>query len=182
MKKYDAIEQYLDEIIINPKCELDYFNDYSLLIAIMLSAQTTDKRVNEVTKVLFSKYRTLEDLKNADYNDLKEIIYPLGNYTRKAFNVKEIAKILFDNYQGIVPNDRETLENLPGVGRKTANVFLSEFLNEPTIAVDTHVERVAKRLDLVGENANVLIIEKTLMENILKENLFYNLKIKKVRI
>ena len=170
MKKYDVIEKYLDEIISEPKCELDYFNDYSLLIAIMLSAQTTDKRVNEVTKVLFQKYPTLETLKDADYNDLKEIIHPLGNYTRKAFNVREIAKILCDEYEGKVPSNREILENLPGVGRKTANVFLAEYLNEPTIAVDTHVERVAKRLDLVNEKANVLTIEKTLMENISKEN------------
>ena len=166
MKKYDEIEKYLDEIIPNPKCELDYFNDYSLLISIMLSAQTTDKRVNEVTKVLFDKYESLEELKNASYNDLKEIIKPLGNYTRKAFNVKEIARILHDNYEGKVPSNREVLETLPGVGRKTANVFLAEFLSVPAIAVDTHVERVTKRLKLVKSEANVLIIEKALMSNI----------------
>ena len=99
MKKYEIIESYLDELIPNPKCELNYFNDYSLLIAIMLSAQTTDKRVNEVTKVLFDKYKSLEELKNASYNDLKEIIYPLGSYTKKAFNVLEISKILINDYK-----------------------------------------------------------------------------------
>ena len=170
MKKYDIIEKYLDELIPNPKCELDYFNDYSLLIAIMLSAQTTDKRVNEVTKILFNKYKTLEELKKADYNELKDIIKPLGNYTRKAFNVKEIARILCDNYQSKVPEEREILESLPGVGRKTTNVFFAEYLNKAAIAVDTHVERVSKRLDLVNEKANVLMIEKALMQNIKKEN------------
>lgn len=169
-KKYEIIESYLDEILPNPKCELNYFNDYSLLIAIMLSAQTTDKRVNEVTQVLFSKYDSLDKLKNADFNDLKEIIHPLGNYTKKAFNVKEIARILVDNYHSKVPEEREILESLPGVGRKTTNVFFAEYLKVPAIAVDTHVERVAKRLDLVKNDANVLIIEKALMSNIKKDN------------
>lgn len=170
MKKYEVIEKYLDELIPNPKCELNYFNDYSLLIAIMLSAQTTDKRVNEVTKILFDKYHSLEELMNANYNDLKEIIKPLGNYTRKAFNVKEIARIIVTLYNGVVPKEREILETLPGVGRKTTNVYFAEYLDLPAIAVDTHVERVSKRLDLVKENANVLIIEKALMKNIKKEN------------
>jgi len=169
MKKYKEIEDYLDEIYPNPKCELNYFNDYSLLIAIMLSAQTTDKRVNEVTKKLFDKFKSLEELKNANYNDLKEIIMPLGNYTKKAFNVKEIARILHDEYDGKVPEDRESLENLPGVGRKTVNVYMAEYLNIPAIAVDTHVERVAKRLGLVNGDASVLIVEKTLMTNIKEE-------------
>ena len=170
MKKYNVIENYLDEIIPDPKCELNYFNDYSLLISVMLSAQTTDKRVNEVTDILFKKYPDLESLKEADFSDLKEILYPLGNFTKKAFNVKEIARLLLDNYHGVVPTDREILENFPGVGRKTANVFLSEYLNIPAIAVDTHVERVCKRLKLVNPNDTVLTIEKKLMKNILKEN------------
>ena len=169
MKKYDVIESYLDEIIPEPKCELDYFNDYSLLLAIMLSAQTTDKRVNEVTKILFSKYKSLQELKEASYSDLKEIIKPLGNYTKKAFNVKEIARILHDNYHDQVPSEREILETLPGVGRKTVNVYFAEYLDKPAIAVDTHVLRVAKRLGLVKNDANVLIVEKALMANIPKE-------------
>lgn len=170
MKNYSLIENYLDELIPNPRCELNYFNDYSLLIAIMLSAQTTDKRVNEVTNVLFSKYNSLNKLKNADIKDLEKIIYSLGNYKKKAFNIKEIARIIDDDYQGIVPENRELLEMLPGVGRKTVNVYFSEFLNYPAIAVDTHVERVCKRLKLVQENDNVLDIEKKLMNNIKKEN------------
>ena len=170
MKNYSLIENYLDEIIPNPKCELDYFNDYSLLIAIMLSAQTTDKRVNEVTKVLFSKYDNLDKLKKANIRDLEKIVYPLGNYKKKASNTKEIARILDDEYHGIVPHERDILEKFPGVGRKTVNVFYAEYLNYPAIAVDTHVERVTKRLKLAKENDNVLDIEKKLMKNIKKEN------------
>ena len=170
MKKYKIIEDYLDEIISNPKCELDYFNDYSLLIAIMLSAQTTDKRVNIVTKELFSKYNSLNKLKQADICDLEKIIYSLGNYKKKASNVKEIARIIDEDYLGVVPNDRKLLEKFPGVGRKTVNVFFSEYLNIPAIAVDTHVERVCKRLNLAKKNDDVLTIEKKLMKNIDKEN------------
>ena len=125
MKKYNEIENYLDELFPNPKCELNYFNDYSLLIAIMLSAQTTDKRVNEVTKVLFDKYDNLDRLKKANINDLEKIIYSLGNYKKKAYNVKEIARILDEKYHGIVPTERDILESFPGVGRKTVNVFFS---------------------------------------------------------
>ncbi len=170
MKKYELIENYLDELFPNPKCELNYFNDYSLLIAIMLSAQTTDKRVNEVTKVLFEKYNSLDKLKEANISDLERIIYPLGNYKKKAYNVKEIARIIIDEYNGLVPENREDLEKFPGVGRKTVNVYYAEYLNIPAIAVDTHVERVCKRLKLVNENDNVLTIEKKLMKNINKEN------------
>ena len=170
MKNYSLIENYLDELIPNPRCELNYFNDYSLLIAIMLSAQTTDKRVNEVTEVLFNKYDSLNKLKNADISDLEKIIYPLGNYKKKASNVCEIARIIDEEYHGIVPKERETLETFPGVGRKTVNVFFSEYLNIPAIAVDTHVERVTKRLGLVKKNDSVLDIEKKLMKNISKDN------------
>ncbi len=171
MNKYQVVEDYLDELIPNPKCELDYFNDYSLLIAVMLSAQTKDSRVNEVTKVLFSKYKSLEELKNADYNDIKEIVMPLGNYTKKAFNIIEIARRISDEFNGVVPTDREILETFPGIGRKTVNVFFVEYLNIPAMPVDTHVERVSKRLGLVKGNASVLEIEKELMKNIKRENL-----------
>ena len=170
MKNYNIVENYLDELFPNPKCELNYFNDYSLLIAIMLSAQTTDKRVNEVTKVLFSKYDSLDKLKEAKLSDLESIIYPLGNFRKKAYNVKEIARIINEEYKNNVPSDRNILEKLPGVGRKTVNVYFSEYLGVPAIAVDTHVERVCKRLGLAKEKDNVLDIEKKLMKNIKKEN------------
>lgn len=170
MKNYKIVEDYLDEIIPNPKCELNYFNDYSLLIAIMLSAQTTDKRVNIVTKVLFSKYKTLEELSHANITDLENIIHSLGNFRKKAYNVKEIARIIHEEYGDIVPSNRDLLEKLPGVGRKTVNVFYSEYLGIPAIAVDTHVERVCKRLKLANKNDTVLEIENKLMKNINKEN------------
>ena len=170
MKNYKIVEDYLDEIIPNPKCELNYFNDYSLLIAIMLSAQTTDKRVNIVTKVLFSKYKTLEELSHANINDLENIIHSLGNFRKKAYNVKEIARIIHEEYGDVVPSNRDLLEKLPGVGRKTVNVFYGEYLGIPAIAVDTHVERVCKRLKLANKNDTVLEIENKLMKNINKEN------------
>ena len=168
MKNYKIVEDYLDELIPNPKCELNYFNDYSLLIAIMLSAQTTDKRVNEVTKVLFDRYKTLEKLSSANIQDLENIIHPLGNFRKKAY--KEIARILNDEYKGLVPSNRNILETFPGVGRKTVNVFYAEYLGIPAIAVDTHVERVCKRLKLAKDTDNVVDIEKKLMKNIEKEN------------
>jgi len=168
--KYKLIEDYLDELIPNPQCELNYFNDYSLLIAIMLSAQTTDKRVNLVTKELFSKYKSLEELSKANLDDLKVIIKPLGNYNKKASNVLEIAKILHNKYHDQVPENRMILESLPGVGHKTVNVFYAEYLKIPAIAVDTHVLRVTKRLKLVRESSDVKIVEETLKRNIKKEN------------
>ena len=164
----NRIENYLDYLFPNPKCELDYKSDYELLIAIVLSAQSTDKRVNEVTPIIFSKYNTLEMLKCADLECLEAIIRPVGSFRRKAFYVKGIARILVDEYDGIVPNDREKLILFPGVGRKTINVFLSEYYNIPAIAVDTHVERVSKRLGLALKQDDVLRVEKKL------ENKFKN--------
>ena len=153
------IVSYLDELFPNPKCELIFNKDYELLIAVMLSAQTTDKRVNEVTKILFSKYNNLEELSKADINVVMNILRPIGTFRKKAQNVIAISKTLL-NVNGIVPNDREFLEGLPGVGRKTTNVVLSILYNEKCIAVDTHVARVSKRLGLAGKNDNVLEIEK----------------------
>ena len=167
--KVNEILSYLDELFPNPKCELNYNKDYELLIAICLSAQTTDKRVNKVTSVLFSKYNSLESLANADITDIESIIRELGSYRKKSIYVKEIAiKLLKDNIK-VIPNDREYLESFPGVGRKTVNVFLGMIYNEPTIAVDTHVERVSKRLRLAKENANVLEVEHSLQKKIPKE-------------
>ena len=152
----------LDKLIPNPRCELDYTKDYELLIATVLSAQTTDKRVNMVTKDLF-KY-SLEDLSNLDLKTIEDIIRPIGTYTRKAIYVKEIANRLLTEQKGLVPNNREYLETLPGVGRKVANVVLSNLFNEPCIAVDTHVNRVSKRLGFAKENDDVLDVEKKLMK------------------
>ena len=163
------IDDYLDSLFPNPKCELNYNNDYELLIAIVLSAQSTDKRVNTVTPIIFSKYKTLKDLKQAKISDLENIIHPVGSFRKKALYVKEIARILDDEYNGVVPRDRDLLVKFPGVGRKTANVFLSEYYNDAFIAVDTHVERVSKRLGLAYKNDDVFIIEKKLMRKFKKD-------------
>ena len=155
------IIDYLDELIPNPKCELNYNKDYELLIATMLSAQTTDKRVNEATKVLFKKYPNLEDLRKADINDIINIIKSIGTYNKKAKNIIDIANKLKEK-NDIVPNDREFLESLPGVGRKTTNVVLSNIYNVPCIAVDTHVHRVSIRLGIAKKNDDVYTTEKKL--------------------
>ena len=153
----------LDKMIADAKCELNYNRDYELVIATVLSAQCTDKRVNEVTKVLFSNY-DIYGLACADKKDIEKIIRSCGSYTKKSSYIIEISKSLVENYNGVVPNDREYLEQLPGVGRKTANVVLSNLFDVPCIAVDTHVERVSKRLKIARKNDSVLMVEKKLME------------------
>lgn len=169
--KMNEIINYLDELIPNAVCELNYNKDYELLIAVMLSAQTTDKKVNMVTSVLFDKYPSLESLRDADINDIIDIIRPIGTFNKKALNIKSIAHELISKQNGIVPNDRVFLESLSGVGRKTANVVLSNLYDEPCIAVDTHVSRVSKRLGIAKESDDVLMIEKKLTKKIPKDKL-----------
>lgn len=159
---------YLDELYPEAKCELNYQKDYELLIAVVLSAQCTDKRVNMVTKELFQKY-SLKEISSLDIKELEKIIRPVGTFTRKAIYIKDIANSLLENHQGIVPNNRAYLESLPGVGRKTCNVVLSNLYNVPAIAVDTHVGRVSKRLSLAKEKDDVTVIEKKLMKYFPKE-------------
>ncbi len=162
----NEIINYLDEIIPNPRCELNYTKDYELLIAVMLSAQTTDKRVNMVSNILFDKYSSLESLRDADIEDIKRIIRPIGNFNKKALNIKSIADKLLTESNGIVPNDRSFLESLCGVGRKTTNVVLSNLYNVPCIAVDTHVKRVSIRLGIANKNDNLIKIEEKLTKKI----------------
>ena len=163
------IGDYLDEIFPNPKPELIFHSDYELLLAVMLSAQTTDKRVNTVTAVMFNKYPNLEKLMDAEIKDLENIIHPLGSFRKKAQYTKEIAKIIVEEYNGVVPTDKDILTTLPGIGRKTANVFLSEFYGYPAIAVDTHVERVSKRLKMAYLKDDVYKVEKKLERKFPKE-------------
>ena len=169
MTNIKVITNYLDEIYKEPICELNYNLDYELLIATVLSAQSTDKRVNQVTQILFNKYN-IYDLAKLDIDIIKEIIKPVGTFNKKAIYIKEISEKLINDYQGKVPNNRSYLESLPGVGRKTTNVVLGELYQVPTIAVDTHVSRVSKRLNLVKEKDNVLQTEKKLMKLIPKED------------
>ncbi len=170
MKKITSniLLNYLDELYENPICELNYTKDYELLIATVLSAQSTDKRVNLVTKELFMEYDVF-DLANLDIKIIENIIKPVGTYHKKAIFIKEICQKLVNDYNGKVPNNRVYLERLPGVGRKTCNVVLSHLFMEPAIAVDTHVERVSKRLKLANENDTPLGVEKKLMKFLPKE-------------
>ncbi len=164
------IEKYLDELIPDPKCELNYNKDYELLMAVVLSAQSTDKRVNSVTPILFKKYPTLKDLKQADIKDIENIIRPVGTYKKKSLFLKNIATILDEEYNGVFPTDRDILESFPGVGRKTVNVVLSELYDVPAIAVDTHVERVSKRLKLAYNKDSVEDVERKLMKKFAKKD------------
>lgn len=165
------IIEYLDELFPNPRCELKFNKDYELLIAVMLSAQTTDKRVNMVTDILFKKYDSLEKLASADIKDIIEIIKPIGTFNKKASNIINISKRLIEDKNKVVVNDRTYLESLPGVGRKTVNVVLSNLYNEPLIAVDTHVSRVSKRLGIAKDKDDVLIVEKKLNKYFPKDKL-----------
>lgn len=161
---YDILDYYIP----NPKCELDYNSPFELLIATILSAQCTDKRVNIVTKELFKKY-DINSLANASKKDIEDIIRSCGSYSKKSEYIITVSKRLLKDYDGIVPNDRKYLESLPGVGRKTTNVVLKNIYSEPSIPVDTHVERVSKRLGFARINDSVTIIEKKLMKKIPKD-------------
>jgi len=157
-------ENYLEELYPDARCELEYSKDYELLIAVVLSAQTTDKRVNSVTPILFSKYPSLEDLASASLEDVSHILMPIGTFRKKAQFIIEIARRLVTEKNGCVPNDSKYLVTLPGVGRKTVNVVLSNLYDYPAIAVDTHVERVSKRLGFSKSEDSVLEVEKKLQK------------------
>lgn len=164
----EKLTSLLSEIIPNPRCELIYNHDYELLISTVLSAQSTDKRVNEVTRTLYKK--SLLEISKMSLLEIEKIIRPVGSYHKKAVFVKSIAEHLLKDWNGIVPNDRDYLESLPGVGRKTCNVVLSELFNVPTIAVDTHVFRVSKRLGLSKTSDDVLKVENKLKKFLKKED------------
>lgn len=163
MTKADIISKTLNEMFPHAKVELSYSNTFELLIAVVLSAQTTDISVNRVTPKLFLEYPQAKDLKDAPLESIESIIRSIGLYHNKAKNIKELSRVIDETYQGIVPNEREKLESLPGVGRKTTNVVLSNAFNIPAFAVDTHVQRVSVRLGLAKKGDSVLEIEKKLM-------------------
>lgn len=164
----EKLTSLLSEIIPSPRCELIYNHDYELLISTVLSAQSTDKRVNEVTRTLYKK--SLLEISKMSLLEIEKIIRPVGSYHKKAVFVKSIAEHLLKDWNGIVPNDRDYLESLPGVGRKTCNVVLSELFNVPAIAVDTHVFRVSKRLGLSKTSDDVLKVENKLKKFLKKED------------
>ena len=166
--KTNELTRKLDILFPDAKCELNYNKDYELLIGTVLSAQCTDKRVNEVTSKLFNDY-DIKSLAKAKNKDIEVYLYSLGSYTKKADYIIKIAKDLVKDYNGTVPNNREYLESLPGVGRKTCNVVLSNLYDVPAIAVDTHVARVSTRLGISNKDDSVLEIEKKLMKFLPKE-------------
>ncbi|MEC5236373.1 endonuclease III [Bacillus mycoides] len=147
-------------------CELIHDNPFELVIAVALSAQCTDVLVNKVTKNLFQKYKTPEDYLSVSLEELQQDIRSIGLFRNKAKNIQKLCRMLLDDYNGKVPEDRDELTKLPGVGRKTANVVVSVAFGIPAIAVDTHVERVSKRLAICRWKDSVLEVEKTLMKKI----------------
>lgn len=147
----------------NPKCELDYKNAYTLLVAVVLSAQSTDKGVNKATKALFEIADTPQKMLNLGVEGLKKYIQTIGLYNNKAKNIIALSEELVQKYGGQVPQNREDLESLAGVGRKTANVVLNVWFDEPTLAVDTHVFRISHRLGL-SEGKTPLEVETDLMK------------------
>ena len=147
----------------NPRCELNYNNAYTLLVAVVLSAQSTDKGVNRATEELFKIADTPQKMVALGLDKLKQYIKTIGLYNNKAKNIIALSKELTEKYQGEVPHNREALENLTGVGRKTANVVLNVWFNEPTLAVDTHVMRISHRLNM-SDGKNPLEVEKDLLK------------------
>ena len=169
-EKVDKIFKHLAEMFgENPKCELDYTSDIELLVAIILSAQCTDKRVNIVTKQLFARYKTINDYAAADIGELEQMIYSTGFYHNKAKNIIALCKILRDEFGEKIPTSVEVLSKLPGIGRKTASVFMAEFHKVPALAVDTHVIRVGNRLGLTM-HTDPLKIERDLAAIFDREN------------
>ena len=153
-QKTEQILDYLDEIFPNVGCELNYTKDYELVIAVMLSAQTTDASVNLVTRPLFKKYPTLESLAQAELSDIENIIHSIGLYKNKAKNIIGIAKVLVEKFNGVLPQDKDELQTLPGVGNKSAGVIRAEIFHIPDLPVDTHILRISKRFQLVNKDAD----------------------------
>lgn len=159
----------MGEMFPQAECELIHTNPFELVIAVLLSAQTTDINVNRVTPALFEKFKTPEDYLNVPVSEIEDIIRSIGLYRTKAKNIQALCRTLIDDFNGKVPKTRKELMSLAGVGRKTANVVMSVAFNEPAIAVDTHVERVAKRLAFCRWKDSVLEVERTLMRKIPEE-------------
>lgn len=171
MKQKDAVEviKILKEFYPDATCSLDFKTPFQMVVAVMLSAQCTDERVNKTTPQLFEKYGTPEAIAKMDINELEKIIHPCGFYKNKAKNVKAAAEMILNEYNGKVPETMEELMKLPGVGRKSANVVMLEAFNNPQgIAVDTHAKRISNKLGL-SKNTDPDKIEKDLLKVIPKE-------------
>lgn len=161
LNKAVLVIDYFDLLYPHSKCFLNYKTDYGFLIAVMLSAQCTDQKVNKVTETLFEKYKSLNDLDKASLYEIEEIIKPLGLYKVKARNIKGITKQLINNYEGKVPSDKVEMMKLPGIGNKTSNVVRIELFDIPEFPVDTHIRRISNRLG-IANTMDVLRIEDAL--------------------
>ena len=173
MKKSDAIKfvKILKETYPNATCSLDFKTPFQMVVAVMLSAQCTDERVNKTTPALFERCKTVQDFADIDINELEKIIHPCGFYKNKAKNIKLCAKQVLENFGGDVPDNMEDLQSLAGVGRKSANVVMLEAFNSPQgIAVDTHAKRVSNLVGLSNESDPVKI-EQDLLKIFPKEYL-----------
>ena len=168
-EKREFIMQYMDEILPNASCELIYHKDYELLIAVMLSAQTTDKKVNKVTEVLFNRYPSLDALKKAPLDVIEDIIKEVGLFKNKSKNLKAIVDALIERFNRKVPSDKDELMSMPGVGNKTAEVVRAELFKIPEFPVDTHVHRISKRLGLASMGDDVVATETQLKAFFSKE-------------
>jgi len=168
-EKMSHILQVIGDMFPDAHCELNHDNPFELTIAVLLSAQCTDQTVNKVTATLFQKYRSPEDYLAVPLDELEQDIRRIGLFRTKAANIHKLCRILIDEYEGQIPQTHEGLTSLPGVGRKTANVVMSNAFGVPAIAVDTHVERVSKRLGIAKAEDNVLEVEKRLMKLVPRE-------------
>ena len=160
MKKSDAIKfvEILKETYPDATCSLDFKTPFQMVVAVMLSAQCTDERVNKTTPALFERCKTIQDFANIDLKDLEEIIHPCGFYKNKAKNIKLCAKQVLEKFNGVVPENMDDLQSLAGVGRKSANVVMLEAFNNPQgIAVDTHAKRISNLIGLSNESEPVKI-------------------------
>lgn len=168
-KKTIEMLDVIDKMYPNAECELVHRNSFELTIAVLLSAQATDVHVNKVTKELFKKYQTPYDFLSVPLEEVQNDIRSIGLFRNKGKNIQKLCRDLIDRFDGKIPNDYEDLVSLAGVGRKTANVVLSVAFNVPRIAVDTHVERVSKRLGIARYKDSVIEVEETLMKKVPKE-------------
>lgn len=168
-KKTVEVLDRMEEMFPDAKGELDHESPFQYLIAVILSAQATDVSVNKVTPILFDAYPTAEKLANAPLDSVMDKIRTIGLYKNKAKNIIKTSQLLVADYDGEIPRTIEEMVKLPGVGKKTANVVAGDMFGVPAIAVDTHVERVAKRLRICKQSASVIEVEEALMKKIPKD-------------
>ena len=168
-QKYDTFVAYFEEHMPVAETELEYKDPYQLLVAVILSAQCTDKRVNMTTPALFQRFPTVQDMADSSVEEIYTYIKSISYPNNKAKNLLGMAQSLVRDFNGIVPNNLEEMQKLPGVGRKTANVMMAVAFDKPAMPVDTHVFRVSNRIGLTKNSKNVLETEKTLVANLPQE-------------